>query len=76
METATPSARRAAQSRWTERFGRFGFVAKGALYAIIGVIAIKVAAGQGGNAEDQGAHSPLSQMNRSGWCCSSCLRLA
>jgi hypothetical protein len=53
METATLSARRAARSRWTERFGRLGFAAKGALYAIIGVIAIKVAAGQGGNPEDQ-----------------------
>jgi Domain of Unknown Function (DUF1206) len=52
METATLSPRR-ARSRWTERFGRFGFAAKGALYAIIGVIAIKVAAGQGGNPEDQ-----------------------
>jgi hypothetical protein len=53
METATPSVCRAARSRWTERFGRLGFLAKGALYAIVGVIAIKVAAGQGGNAEDQ-----------------------
>jgi hypothetical protein len=53
METATLSARRTARSRWTERLGRFGFAAKGALYAIIGVIAIKVAAGQGGNPEDQ-----------------------
>jgi Domain of Unknown Function (DUF1206) len=52
METATLSARR-ARSRWTELFGRLGFAAKGALYAIVGVIAIKVAAGQGGNPEDQ-----------------------
>jgi hypothetical protein len=52
MEATTLSARRAAQSRWTERFGRLGFVAKGVLYAIIGVLAIKVAIGQGGSPED------------------------
>jgi hypothetical protein len=53
METAGVSARRAARSEWTERFGRFGFAAKGLLYIIVAVIAIKVAAGQGGTTEDQ-----------------------
>jgi hypothetical protein len=53
METATLSARRAARSRWTELLGRFGFAATGVLYAIVGVLAIKVAAGHGGNPEDQ-----------------------
>ena len=37
--------RRAGQSPWVERLGRAGLVAKGVLYAVIGVLAIKVAAG-------------------------------
>jgi Domain of Unknown Function (DUF1206) len=53
METATLSARRATRSPWAELLGRLGFAAKGVLYAIVAVIAIKVAAGQGGNPEDQ-----------------------
>ena len=37
--------RRAAQSPWVERLGRAGLVAKGVLYAVIGILAIKVAVG-------------------------------
>jgi hypothetical protein len=53
MKTATLSARRAARNEWTERAARAGFVAKGLLYAIVGVLAIEVAAGGGGKPEDQ-----------------------
>ncbi|HEY7794418.1 MAG TPA: DUF1206 domain-containing protein [Gaiellaceae bacterium] len=38
-------SRRAGQSPWVERLGRMGLVAKGALYAVIGILAIKVALG-------------------------------
>ncbi len=37
--------RRAGQSPWVERLGRAGLVAKGVLYAVIGIIAIQVALG-------------------------------
>lgn len=53
METAGLSARRVARSRWTERLGRFGLAAKGILYVLIGLLAIQVAAGEGGSPEDQ-----------------------
>jgi Domain of Unknown Function (DUF1206) len=53
MDTAGGSARRLARSTWTERVGRLGFAAKGVLYLLVAVIAIKVAAGKGGAPEDQ-----------------------
>lgn len=34
--------------RWVDRAGRFGFVAKGVVYAIVGGYALKVALGRGG----------------------------
>lgn len=37
--------RRAGNSPWVERLGRLGLVAKGVLYAVIGILAIKVALG-------------------------------
>ena len=37
--------RRAGQSPWVERLGRAGLVAKGVIYAVIGILAIKVALG-------------------------------
>lgn len=37
--------RRAGQSPWVERLGRAGLVAKGVLYAVIGILAIKIALG-------------------------------
>lgn len=53
METAPLSARRAARNRWTERFGRLGFAAKGLLYVLTALLAIQVAVGEGGKPEDQ-----------------------
>jgi hypothetical protein len=53
VNTAGLSAKRAARNPWTERLGRLGFAAKGVLYVIVAVLAIQVAAGEGGNPEDQ-----------------------
>ncbi|HXV33762.1 MAG TPA: DUF1206 domain-containing protein [Gaiellaceae bacterium] len=41
------------QSRWVERSGRFGLAAKGISYLLVAVLALDVAAGGGGRAEDQ-----------------------
>src|SRR5829696_3335679 len=43
--TIAAKGRRAGKSPWVERLGRIGLVAKGVLYAIIGVLAIQVARG-------------------------------
>lgn len=49
-------ARRAARSEWVARAARLGLVAKGVLYAVIGLLAIAVPLGLGGRAADkQGA---------------------
>lgn len=59
MGPTLPSA--ATTRRWSsESVARAGFAAKGALYAIVAVIAVKVAAGGGGKPEDpQGALATL-----------------
>ena len=45
-----------ARNPWIERLARLGFAARGALYVIIGVLALEVAAGHGGkNASQKGA---------------------
>lgn len=50
----------AAQSRWTKRFARLGLVAKGALYVLVGLIALNVSIGAGEHVEDRsGALSTL-----------------
>lgn len=46
-------ARRAGQSRWVEWLGRLGLAAKGVSYAIVAVLAIKVALLGEGNTEDR-----------------------
>jgi hypothetical protein len=43
--TIAAKGRRAGQSPWVERLGRAGLVAKAVLYAVIGILAIKVALG-------------------------------
>lgn len=47
MSSASIAAkgRRAGKSPWVERFGRAGLVAKGALYAVVSILAIDVALG-------------------------------
>ena len=48
--------RRAGESPWVERLGRAGLVAKGVLYAVIGILAVKVALGaRGADPDKEGA---------------------
>ena len=56
----TEGTERVAQSRWVERGGRFGLATKGFSYILVAIIALKVAVGGGGQAEDrQGALETL-----------------
>jgi hypothetical protein len=43
--TIAAKGRRAGRSPWVERLGRVGLVAKGVLYAVVGILAVKVALG-------------------------------
>lgn len=45
-------AREVARGSWVERCARVGYAAKGVVYAIIGVLAVQVAVGQGGRTTD------------------------
>jgi hypothetical protein len=49
--------RRAGQSPWVERLGRVGLVAKGVLYAVVAILAVKVALG--GREESPDRHGAL-----------------
>jgi Domain of Unknown Function (DUF1206) len=51
--TIAAKGRRAGKSPWVERFGRAGLVAKGVLYGVIGILAIKIALGAGGEQADR-----------------------
>ena len=46
--------RRAGKSPWVERLGRLGLVAKGVLYAVIGLLAFQVARGGRSESPDRG----------------------
>ncbi|RKH59954.1 DUF1206 domain-containing protein [Corallococcus llansteffanensis] len=65
MERLSQGAKQAASHPWAKKLGRMGYAAKGAVYAIIGVLALKLAAGQGGRttdshgAVDTVAHGPF-----------------
>ena len=62
MGTITAKGRRAGRSDWVERFGRAGLVAKGVLYAVVGILAIKVALGGRENSPDrQGALNAIAE---------------
>ena len=52
---AAGQARRAADSTWLERGARLGFLAKGLVYALIGLLALQIATGGGGKADQKGA---------------------
>lgn len=45
---AESTAQSAAHSRWVELLARFGYAAKGVVYVVIGVLALRVAFGEGG----------------------------
>lgn len=53
INEAKYSARRAAANPWTTRYARFGYVAKGTVYGIIGALAAKAALGRGGATTDR-----------------------
>ena len=40
------------KSKWIEKLARFGYVAKGIVYAIVGLLAVQVALGNGGKTTD------------------------
>ena len=62
MGTLAIKGRRAGQSDWVKRFGRAGLVAKGVLYAVVGILAIKVALGGREESPDrQGALNAIAQ---------------
>src|SRR4051812_18352549 len=55
--TLALKGRRAAQSPWVERLARIGLVAKGVLYAVVAILAVKVALG--GREESPDRHGAL-----------------
>nr|MBA3348293.1 DUF1206 domain-containing protein [Actinomycetota bacterium] len=62
MGALAAKGRRAGQSDWVERLGRAGLVAKGVLYAVIGILAIKVALGGRKESPDrEGALNAIAQ---------------
>jgi hypothetical protein len=70
MPTATARragdvTRSAAQSDWVERAGRIGLVAKGVSYALIGVLALQIPLGEGGQAADR--QGVLRQLATESW---------
>ena len=52
--------REVTQGGWVQRCARVGYAAKGAVYALVGVLAVRVAAGEGGRPTDgEGALSSI-----------------
>src|SRR5881396_1806054 len=68
IRRAESAARDVEHSTAFEVLSRAGFAARGAIYAIIGILAIKLALGAGGKTTDQGgalktiAHQPLGEV--------------
>lgn len=50
VDAAVARSRRAGRSAWLGHVGRFGLVAKGVSYVLVGVLAVAVATGAGGRA--------------------------
>lgn len=62
MPTAEVAAGKVKHSPWVERAGRLGLLAKGLLYAIVGLLAIQIPLGLGGETTDrQGALRTVAQ---------------
>ena len=70
MSTATAprlrrAGRNAAHGDWVERAGRIGLVAKGVSYALIGILAIQIPLGRGGETADR--QGVLRQLATESW---------
>src|SRR5437773_5880581 len=66
-QRAREVAREAARSGWAEGLGRAGLVARGVVYCLVAVIALRVATGHRGEADRQGAlravaHEPFGRV--------------
>ncbi len=51
---AKGDAQRAVHSPWVDRLARFGYIVRGVLYIVIGVLAVEVALGRGGQTTTKG----------------------
>ncbi|MFY0571706.1 DUF1206 domain-containing protein [Archangium lansingense] len=56
---------KAMHNPWTERLARLGYLAKGVVYAVIGVLALQVAFGSGGRTTD--TKGALATLARGSW---------
>jgi hypothetical protein len=65
VQQARQAGRRAARGDWVERAGRLGLVAKGVSYALIGILALQIPLGQGGQAADR--QGVLRQLASESW---------
>lgn len=66
--TIAAKGRRAGRSPWVERLGRAGLVAKATLYAVIGILALKVAFGADeANPDKNGALRTIAQQPFGKW---------
>lgn len=62
---AEQAVRGVARSPWVEGLARFGYAARGVVYAIIGILAVQAAFGAGGRTTDsQGAIRTLAEQSR------------
>ncbi len=60
-----PTAAGAEVARWVERLARFGYLAKGVVYAVVGILAARLAFGSGG--ETTGARGALYEIGSQPW---------
>src|SRR4051794_15180424 len=68
VDKAQAQGEQVAHSRSFEWFARAGLAARGLIYVIIGVLAIKVAVGEGGSTESQqGALKEIAQQPFGKW---------
>jgi hypothetical protein len=65
VDAAVARSRRVGRSAWLGHVGRFGLVAKGVSYALVGVLAVAVATGAGGRAT--GREGALELVARESW---------
>lgn len=69
IDAAHHAARRASNSDWADGLARLGFCARGVVYAIVGVVALRIAwsgGGEGSQASKEGALREISERPFSG----------